>query len=112
MPRPVRAFACDFKCGKAVVTSRPGMARHEARCFRNPATRSCQTCDNYCPAYRGSNHTDDPSEDHYCGAEVDPQLEPFKTRCESWASERFGHVPANALPEEAVVSSDSDDPPF
>ena len=44
MPTAVKAWACAWKCRESVKTSRKRMEFHEARCFRNPARRACQTC--------------------------------------------------------------------
>lgn len=44
MPRPIKAYACEFRCGRNVLTSRKTMADHELRCLHNPARRSCVTC--------------------------------------------------------------------
>lgn len=44
MPRAVTAFACEFRCGRRTTMNRKSAIEHEARCFHNPATRSCQTC--------------------------------------------------------------------
>jgi len=44
MPVERKAWACAWKCGCKVTTSRKRMEFHEARCFRNPARKACQTC--------------------------------------------------------------------
>ena len=44
MPKPVRAFACEWGCGRNVLMSRKRMAYHESRCFYNPARRACKSC--------------------------------------------------------------------
>ena len=46
MPRPVRAFSCEFGCRRNVTTKRLDMVGHEATCSLNPATRTCRTCAN------------------------------------------------------------------
>lgn len=46
MPNKITAFSCAFKCGRVGV-KRKSVEAHEGRCFRNPATRSCQTCIHY-----------------------------------------------------------------
>ena len=44
MPVKVTRFAC-IHCGpKFVRSSEKTVSDHEARCFRNPARRACQTC--------------------------------------------------------------------
>lgn len=44
MPRPIKAYACEYRCGHNVLTKRLAMVKHELRCFRNPDRRSCVTC--------------------------------------------------------------------
>ncbi|MFH2074087.1 MAG: hypothetical protein ABIJ57_01895 [Pseudomonadota bacterium] len=40
--KKVQAYKCDF-CEK-VYLSRSGATKHEARCWLNPARKSCATC--------------------------------------------------------------------
>lgn len=44
MPRQVKAYACEFKCGRNVTTHKADMERHEEQCWSNPANRTCKTC--------------------------------------------------------------------
>ncbi len=44
MPVRVNAWACKFKCGHKVQTSKARMVVHERECFLNPERRACQTC--------------------------------------------------------------------
>jgi len=44
MPRLIKAWACEFRCGRRVTTKRKGVEDHERTCFMNPARRSCKTC--------------------------------------------------------------------
>jgi hypothetical protein len=44
MPREVKAYGCEFKCGKKVVLSKKSMIDHESRCFHNPEKKACVTC--------------------------------------------------------------------
>jgi len=44
MPIERKAWACQYKCGRNVLTSRKRMETHEARCWRNPARRACASC--------------------------------------------------------------------
>ena len=44
MPREVKAFGCEYKCGKKVVLSKASMVDHESRCFHNPEKKACVTC--------------------------------------------------------------------
>jgi len=43
----ITAYKCD-NCKKVTVTKQ-GMKKHEAKCFWNPDTKSCMTCDNFTP---------------------------------------------------------------
>ena len=44
MPRQVKAYGCEYKCGKKVVLSKASMIDHESRCFHNPEKKACVTC--------------------------------------------------------------------
>lgn len=44
MPREVRAFACQFGCGRQVQMSRLSVDKHEQTCASNPARKACRTC--------------------------------------------------------------------
>ena len=44
MPREVKAYGCEFKCGRKVVLSKASMTDHESRCFHNPEKKACATC--------------------------------------------------------------------
>jgi len=54
MPRTITAYACDYKCGGKVQTSRKRMVQHEELCFHNPARRACISC-RYFESYDDSN---------------------------------------------------------
>jgi len=47
MPRQVKAYGCDFKCGQKVVLSKASMISHESRCFYNPTKKACATCKHF-----------------------------------------------------------------
>lgn len=47
MPIKRTAWACQYKCGRNVTTSRKRMEEHEARCWFNPVRRACVTCKNF-----------------------------------------------------------------
>lgn len=42
-------------------SARAAAAEHIARCWFNPETRSCKTCDSYVPAYHGDGRTESSS---------------------------------------------------
>lgn len=43
--KKITAYKCDH-CKKHLI-SKQGMKKHESRCFRNPETKSCITCDHF-----------------------------------------------------------------
>lgn len=44
MPVEVTKYTCAFRCGHKAVGGRAVMMSHEAKCWRNPETKSCSTC--------------------------------------------------------------------
>lgn len=44
MPIEVKAYQCEFQCGRRALISKSGMKEHEKVCFKNPVNRACQTC--------------------------------------------------------------------
>ena len=42
----ITAYQCEY-CKKKILKSKSGMRSHEKKCFWNPETRSCMTCNNY-----------------------------------------------------------------
>jgi len=47
MPRTVKAYGCDYKCGQKVVLSKASMISHESRCFHNPKNKACASCKHF-----------------------------------------------------------------
>lgn len=45
MPKQIIRHQCDF-CHKKAYANKYDAARHEKKCFFNPAVRSCITCSN------------------------------------------------------------------
>jgi len=43
MPRPLKTWGCDFRCGY-VNSKLPKIVKHERTCFENPERRACRTC--------------------------------------------------------------------
>ena len=54
MPIKRTAWACKWGCRRNVTTSKQRMARHEERCWWNPARRACVTC-RHCNQYVDDN---------------------------------------------------------
>jgi hypothetical protein len=44
MPTPITRFKCDF-C-KRHYSTKPDAVKHEKLCLKNPANKSCSTCNN------------------------------------------------------------------
>lgn len=44
MPRPITKYLCDHKCGHHAFSKISHCQNHEARCWSNPALRSCKSC--------------------------------------------------------------------
>ena len=42
----VKKYYCDFRCGRK-ASDLNSTIEHEKICFKNPSTKSCQTCANY-----------------------------------------------------------------
>lgn len=42
----IKAYLCEH-CKKKVLRSKSGIKYHEDRCYWNPETKSCMTCENY-----------------------------------------------------------------
>ena len=42
----VKAFICQFRCGKSPAMQSGTVVQHEITCFKNPARKACQTCSN------------------------------------------------------------------
>lgn len=82
MAKEIKAWACSFNCGRAVLTKRKAMESHEARCFSNPASKSCKTCslqrfeprDEECGIAGG----------FYCEDDRIPRDQTARTNCEYW----------------------------
>ena len=54
VPKKLIAYSCEYGCRRNVLTSKKSMAEHELRCFHNPKTMSCATCENLCVDDEGS----------------------------------------------------------
>lgn len=46
MPRKLDAYECEH-CRKRIYRSKAACVRHERRCYWNPVTRACVTCDHF-----------------------------------------------------------------
>lgn len=96
MPRNLLAYGCAFKCGQRVTVKRTGMVAHEARCIKNPETRSCPTCEHNVfepgsPASYGDfGRMEDPGEDacFYCAEDRLPESRKLTTGCAFWEAKK------------------------
>ena len=88
MAKLIKAYSCDFKCGRTVLTSKKAMEGHEAKCFHNPKRRACITCAHF-ESYLDSNGMeDDPAflqtwRHTECNAEIDIS-EKLRHDCDLW----------------------------
>jgi hypothetical protein len=91
MPTKINAYACQYRCGR-IGTKRAAIVAHEARCFRNPETSSCQTCghatretDQYLVYGSGSHEIWRTVEFVSCAADETIDLtEKLRTACSMW----------------------------
>lgn len=82
MPLKRTAWACQYGCRHRLVSGYEGMRRHEARCFHNPETKSCATCEHYLP---GEAYRYDPPEPWACAEGVrNLDKEGLTTNCPQW----------------------------
>lgn len=44
MPIQRTAYSCQHGCRRSLLVDAKRMEKHEARCLKNPAVRSCATC--------------------------------------------------------------------
>ena len=74
MPKKITAFACEWKCGRTVLTKRTGMVAHEYACNWNPTNKACITCSNFCRAQ-------DEESECLSGEEIGKKL---RNHCDKW----------------------------
>lgn len=53
LPFTVVRYRCPFERCSHTRSKKAVIAKHIERCWHNPATRSCLTCDHFRPAYGG-----------------------------------------------------------
>lgn len=46
MPIAVTKYRCEFRCGTNAKSSVKEAVKHENRCHKNPANKTCSTCSN------------------------------------------------------------------
>ena len=66
--RKIMAYQCDW-CNK-IYKTKSAMAKHEKRCFYNPAVKSCWTCNN-------NMEYDTDNDIFYCKAGKEDEIEQF-----------------------------------
>jgi hypothetical protein len=85
MPRELKTWGCDFRCGKT-AQNRKRIEKHEQTCFSNPARRACKTCKHDC-----FTKYVDPSEwDHYCAIDARPGDKNAISDCPVWEPAKSG----------------------
>ena len=77
MPREITAWACAFRCGGRINSSRAAIVRHEATCASNPARKACRTCE-----HQGQEGYGDP---WVCDLDKVPEGRTLAVDCEWWA---------------------------
>ena len=93
MSHPVRAYACDWKCGRQVATSKKRVEEHEKHCFYNPVRRACVTCGNFIKSVREHGGGDEEGHGYFpyyepqcCAVREDVELDKkLQHDCPSWA---------------------------
>lgn len=87
MAEATTAYRCEFGCGH-VRTKKSAVEAHEARCFRNPETRSCQTCglrlEPERAEYDQRGTMTYPGSGWACGHDNGPTDNKPRTNCEIW----------------------------
>lgn len=87
MPVVIKAFACQFRCGR-IGTKSKSIEKHERNCFHNPERRACQTCRNneYVP------YEDDTGAGGYfeCKADILPVGSKMVFECIAWEAKMKG----------------------
>jgi hypothetical protein len=79
MPKEITAYTCSF-CDK-VYKLKSSAARHEKKCFANPANRACRSCSHavkdrdtvYVPPHGDQNYGDADYEIDYIWCEINQQ---------------------------------------
>ena len=44
MPIPIKAYACQFRCGIRSHEVKEAVEKHEKICYSNPERRACKSC--------------------------------------------------------------------
>ena len=87
MPRAIKAFGCEFACGR-ISTHRKRMLDHEARCFRNPVRRACQSCCHFVAAVEGDETDGYATDPAHCAVRNNVDfIKTLECDCEKWAPE-------------------------
>ena len=73
MPRELKTYGCDFRCGY-LCTKRQKIVEHEPNCFRNPARKACRIC---------KHNTLDRETGYYCALELLMEGETARIGCPS-----------------------------
>lgn len=79
--RRVIRYVCPF-CSRG-HSARPSAFAHIARCYRNPAAKSCKTCAAYQPPERADCYTGYPGCNEGCG-EGEDLTNGLPVGCASW----------------------------
>lgn len=88
MPKIVKAYSCEFSCGRRVTTKRKSMVWHESKCKFNPQLRACPTCtyERYTDGDKNQHYENQTGEfvGWYCEIDKLPENRMLKINCEFW----------------------------
>ena len=94
MPRLVKKYLCDFRCGTNAMPSIERAVEHEAVCRRNPERRTCDTCKFY-----------ELVEDHDYADDPYPMLWNYHCyhKCKHPDFDGFSHLPEESFEEKRLL---------
>ena len=92
MPIEVKAYACQFKCGRRASTKKSGVEAHEQACYKNPENKTCMTCkhdarelgDDYRGHHMGEAYYGPPVTVLFCELDIRPEDTKVVYHCEKW----------------------------
>ena len=95
MPRRIKTWACEFRCGRGTTTHKKDMEAHELRCKKNPNAHACPTCRHevYEPGQQPDYVLGDMGYDGgwYCTEEHLPEGRQMKVNCKYWEEKEEQH---------------------
>ena len=80
MPREVKAYACEFKCGRNTTTKKGDMVKHEKQCPWNASHHACPTCKHDASEYQEFL-------ERFCAIDKRPENKKIIANCEHWEAD-------------------------